>query len=231
MAENKKSFIAYADWITVIKKLVLRDREKGTNYAGELFLHILEYVNDNEPIPIDFIIEMAFEPIKLSLKRDLEKYEKIRQKRSEAGKASADKRQQKATHVESVEQTSTNQTVSVNDSVSVSDNVNEENKRKGVNPSFSEVEIYGKEKGYDIPVQKIIDHYTNGGELNYWIDAKNKKVIRWKSKISSVWFKDEYKIIEKKLSLNDFKIPNADLYGWGDKKCLEMALNGEYPRK
>ncbi len=66
------------------------------------------------------------------------------------------------------------------------------NKTK-VNPTFDEVESYGIEKGYNLPVQKIIDHYTDGGNLDYWIDANDKKVIRWKSKISSIWFKDEYK--------------------------------------
>lgn len=74
MAENKKSFILYADLITQVEKLVLQDRANKTNYAGELFLHILKYVNDQNPVPIDFIIDMAFEPIKLQLKRDLEKY-------------------------------------------------------------------------------------------------------------------------------------------------------------
>ena len=60
MAESKKSFVLYSDLISIVKKLVLKDRENKTNYAGELFLHILEYVNSNEPVPIDFIIEMAF---------------------------------------------------------------------------------------------------------------------------------------------------------------------------
>ena len=75
MAKGKKSFILYADLLSVVKKLVLKDREDNTNYGGELFLHILEYVNDKEPIPINFIVEMTFEPIKLALKRDLNKYE------------------------------------------------------------------------------------------------------------------------------------------------------------
>lgn len=86
MAEYKKSFILYADLISVVKKLVERDRQNNTNYAGELFLHILEYVNDNNPIPIDFIVEMAFEPIKLQLKRDLIKWIDFREKQSFNGK-------------------------------------------------------------------------------------------------------------------------------------------------
>lgn len=86
MAVEKKSFVIYSDLIFIVEKLVLKDRENKTNYGGELFLHILEYVNDKKPIPIDFIIEMAFEPIRLQLKRDLEKYQAVKQKRSDAGK-------------------------------------------------------------------------------------------------------------------------------------------------
>lgn len=125
MAEGKKSFILYCDLITVVEKLVLKDRDNKTNYAGELFLHILKYVNDLNPIPIDFIIEMAFEPIKLQLKRDLDKYEVIREKRSIAGLKSASKRKQKQqvlTSVESVQECSTNSTVNDNDNVTVINN-------------------------------------------------------------------------------------------------------------
>ncbi len=43
--------------------------------AGELFKHILEYVNDQNPNTNDIIIQIAFEPIKQSLKRDLKRYE------------------------------------------------------------------------------------------------------------------------------------------------------------
>jgi len=75
MASDKTSFILYSDLISVVKKIVLKDREDNTNNSGELFLHILEYVNDNEPIPVNFIVEMVFEPIKLTLKRDLKKFE------------------------------------------------------------------------------------------------------------------------------------------------------------
>ena len=85
MAKDKKSFILYSDLLSVVKKLVLNDRKNNTNYSGELFLHILEYVNDNDPIPIDFIVDMAFEPIKLSLKRDLMKYESYIEKQKVNG--------------------------------------------------------------------------------------------------------------------------------------------------
>jgi hypothetical protein len=77
MSDNKKSFILYTDLKSVVEKLITKDREDGTNNTGELFYHILKYVNDEDPKPSNFIIEMAFEPIKLQLKRDLIKYEEI----------------------------------------------------------------------------------------------------------------------------------------------------------
>src|SRR5689334_14437163 len=68
MAENKKSFLLYCDYIHMVEKL---PDEK----AGQLFKHILNYVNDNNPKSEDILIEIAFEPIKQQLKRDLKKYE------------------------------------------------------------------------------------------------------------------------------------------------------------
>lgn len=118
MAENKKSFIAYADWIDVFDQL--EDDE-----AGRLVKHLFRYVNDLSPDPEDRLTKMCFISIKAALKRDLAKYEKIRKKRSDAGKASANKRQQMSTSVNTAEQTSTNPTVSVNDNVSVNVNVND----------------------------------------------------------------------------------------------------------
>lgn len=77
MAENKKAFVLYCDLISVVEKLIIKDREDGTNNSGELFYHILQYVNDRNPEPINFIVDMAFEPIKLQLKRDFKKYKSI----------------------------------------------------------------------------------------------------------------------------------------------------------
>lgn len=75
MAKDKKSFLLYCDLIHTVSKM---PKDK----AGELFIHILEYVNDKNPITDDLIIQLTFEPIKQSLKRDLEKYESIRYRNS-----------------------------------------------------------------------------------------------------------------------------------------------------
>lgn len=112
MAENKKSFLLYCDIIHTVEELTMEER-------GKLFTHILDYVNDKNPTTPDRITKIAFEPIKQALKRDLVKYEGIREKKRLAGLASAESRkhfQQMSTPVESVEQkeeVSTDSTVSV----------------------------------------------------------------------------------------------------------------------
>jgi hypothetical protein len=70
MAENKNSFLLYTDIYHTVKKLT-------DDQAGKLFKHILSYVNDENPVVNDMIIDLVFEPIKQNLKRDLKRYEAI----------------------------------------------------------------------------------------------------------------------------------------------------------
>jgi len=118
MAENKKSFVLYVDLIHTVLKM-------PNSKAGELFKHILKYVNDENPETKDLIIQLTFEPIKQQLKRDLKKYEDKKKQWSEAGKRSAEVRKvnKKERTLTTVESRSTDLTVSVNDSVNVNVNV------------------------------------------------------------------------------------------------------------
>ena len=120
MAENKKSFVLYADQRGIFNKL-------SDEQAGVLIKHIFAYVNDENP-KADFVTELAFESIMRQLKRDLNKWSETRQGRSKAGKASAEARRNKkeqdstnSTNVKSVQQSSTNPTVNVNATVNVND--------------------------------------------------------------------------------------------------------------
>jgi uncharacterized phage protein (TIGR02220 family) len=120
MAEGKKSFIIYCDLIHVVSKL---PNEK----AGELFKHILEYVNDNNPETDDLLLQVLFEPIKLQLKRDLQKWENESLKRSDSGrlgglKSGEARRKQKEANEASASKSKQSQaneavTVTVNDTV------------------------------------------------------------------------------------------------------------------
>jgi hypothetical protein len=87
MAENKKGFILYADQKELFSQL-------PDEIAGKLIKHIMAYVNDENPISDDILINIAFTPIKLQLKRDLVKFEETKASRSVAGKIGAEKRWQ-----------------------------------------------------------------------------------------------------------------------------------------
>ena len=74
MAEGKKSVLLYCDLIHTVNKL-------PDETAGKLFKHFLAYINDLNPSTDDLLVEIAFEGVKQSLKRDLKKYE-LRAERS-----------------------------------------------------------------------------------------------------------------------------------------------------
>jgi len=78
MAENKTSFLLYCDIIHTVNKL-------SDEQSGILFKHILAYVNDQNPVTNDVIIELVFEPIKQGLKRDLQKYLNICERNKKNG--------------------------------------------------------------------------------------------------------------------------------------------------
>jgi transketolase len=183
MAANKKSFILYCDVDEIIKDL-------PNDIKGQLFQLIVDYVNDRNPQPTDLLLKTAFAPIKAQLKRDLLKWDEIRSKRSEAGRASADKRQQKSTHVESVEQTSTNSTVSVtvtdnvNVTVNDTDNVNEVFSRRLLE---SEIDLQAMEVSTRFKVTKyIVDefiaHLTNEGKKHLHYNEWKKHLRNWLTK-------------------------------------------------
>jgi len=71
--------LLYTDLIHTVNKM-------PNDKAGELFKHILSYVNDLNPETEDLIIQLTFEPIKQQLKRDLLKYKESIIDKSNAGK-------------------------------------------------------------------------------------------------------------------------------------------------
>jgi uncharacterized phage protein (TIGR02220 family) len=112
MAKDKKSFILYADSIHTIEKLSDAD-------AGQLLKHLMRYVNDQNPVTDNPLVDIAFEPIKQQLKRDLVKFEDVKVKRSEAGKAGASKRWQMPSNDSKDKQSITK--IAVNDNVNDND--------------------------------------------------------------------------------------------------------------
>ena len=79
MADGKRSFLLYTDLLHTVEKM-------PDVQAGLLLKHILRYVNDLNPETEDLLVQVAFEPVKQSLKRDLQKYEEKRSKNKENAK-------------------------------------------------------------------------------------------------------------------------------------------------
>jgi hypothetical protein len=114
--EDKKGFILYVDIKTMVDAL-------PDDYAGKLFKHVLAYVADEDPITDDLILQIAFEPIKMQLKRDLQKWNDKINKRTEAGKIGANVRWQKQTiandskRIKPIAKIADNVNVNVNDNI------------------------------------------------------------------------------------------------------------------
>lgn len=180
MAQDKKSFILYCDLIHTVEKMPL---EK----SGELFMHILRYVNDQNPVTEDLIINLTFEPIKQQLKRDLIKYQSIREK----NKNNIKKRWN--TVVYDGIPTDTKHTVNGTDNVTVtdtvsgndSDNVIKRNKTFII-PDLTEIQAYCSERKNNVDSEKFFNHYESNG----WKVGKNK-MKDWKACVRT-WEKSEF---------------------------------------
>ena len=198
MAENKKSFILYCDIIHTIEKLDDVD-------AGKLFKHVLEYVNDMNPETDHLITQIAFEPIKQQLKRDLDKWDVKHKQRIEAGRKSAENRKRNATNVNERSTKSTNvneRSISSTDNVIVNDNENDILKRKNIlKKKLDEyVKEYGKQLIYDFFLywsehgdndrkMRFEKERTFGikARLNTWKNRANGKYDNPNQKFKSAW--------------------------------------------
>jgi uncharacterized phage protein (TIGR02220 family) len=129
MAKDKKSFILYVDQKDLWNKL-------PDEIAGKLIKHIYSYVSDENPKSDDLIVEIAFEPIKQQLKRDLKLFEEKRVKRSEAGMAGANKRWQEIANDSKRINGIAKMAVNVNVNDNVIDNIDYQALLEFVNKSF-----------------------------------------------------------------------------------------------
>jgi len=118
MAENKKSFVLYADLLHTVQKL---PDEK----AGVLLKTILEYVNDLNPKVDDILVDLVFEPIKQQLKRDLKKYDSFREKQSLNGKLGGRPKKEENPKNPSLSEENHETQKSLNVTVNVNDTVND----------------------------------------------------------------------------------------------------------
>lgn len=188
MATEKKSFLLYCDVIHTVEKMKDAD-------AGELLKHILRYVNDQHPVTENPIVEIAFEPIRQSLKRDLIKYENIRTRNSENAK-----KRWNATASDRIPNNTKNaDSDSVSDSVISKDIYNkatlDNRKQKFADSLVPFLDKYGKDM-----LNKFYMYWTEHGERDKKMRFEKEKAFNLVLRLSN-WFErnNERKKIEVKL--------------------------------
>ena len=147
MAKDKKSFILYVDQKDLFNKL-------PDDIAGKLIKHIYSYVSDENPKSDDLIVEIAFEPIKQQLKRDLKLFEEKRVKRSEAGLAGATKRWKEMPNDANEWQTIANDSKRINGIAKIADNVNVNVNDNNIYRIFAHLSITNAD------VEKLLSKYS-----------------------------------------------------------------------
>ena len=164
MANEKKSFLLYCDIIHTVEQLT-------DEQAGDLFRHILRYVNDQDPQSDSVITKIAFEPIKQALKRDLDKYKSICERNSDNAKKRWD-----ATASDRIPK----HTKNADSDIDIDSDIEKDIKvNKGfVKPSIEEIKTYMIEIGMTDVSEKWFDYYESNG----WLVGKNK-MKNWKAAV------------------------------------------------
>ena len=165
MATDKKSFLIYCDIIHTVEQLT-------DEQAGDLFKHILRYVNDLNPQSDSVITKIAFEPIRQALKRDLDKYETIRKRNSDNARMRWD-----ATASSGIP----NDTKNADSDIVIGIDSDKDIKKQRVvfeKPTLSELKTYMTEIGMNDVSEKWFDYYESNG----WLVGKNK-MKNWRAAV------------------------------------------------
>jgi len=166
MAENKKSFVLYTDSQGLVNQL-------PDDVAGRLFKHIYAYVNDEQPITEELLLNIAFEPIKMQLKRDLTKWKTQLEQRKQAGLKSAEVRKRNATKTNE-------RSISSTDNVNV--NVNDINKDSKANLEIRSLAF----KNSLIPFKQKYSIDMLKDFFGYWTEP-NKSNTKLKFELQQTW--------------------------------------------
>ena len=201
MAENKKSFVAYCDWLHTFEAL-------PDEQAGKLAKHIWRYVNDLNPETDDIVINAVFAGMKLTLKRDLKKYEErvVRNRENGAKGGRPPKEPEKPNGLNS-------------NQLGLSGTVEKQKKKRTVftPPTIEEVSEYCLERKNGIDPQKWWDSYQSKG----WMIGKSK-MKDWKAAVRT-WENNTENEKVKPAYNSKSKLPNNEA---ATREIINRAYNG-----
>lgn len=177
MAKDKKSFILYCDQQGLFNQL-------PDDIAGKLIKHIFAYVNDENPVSTELLINIAFEPIKLQLKRDLRRYEDYIDKQRVNGAKGG--RPKKPNETQETQAFFDKPKKADNDNVNDTDTDNDTNIKNKVAkrilpPTMSECIEWFIQNGFNQKEAAAFFHYW---ESMNWTRKGGAKIQKWKSAAS-----------------------------------------------
>jgi hypothetical protein len=153
----KKGFILYTDNYEPIKNLTLTEK-------GELLDAIFSYNLSGEIIDLSPVPKMAFQFLKPTFDRDIEKYNNICERNHENGLKGGRPKKPKETEITHwVNQEPKKAHIDIDKDI-------DKDKDKDFPPSLEDVKNYCKERNNNINPQSFIDFYSSKG----WFVGKNK---------------------------------------------------------
>ncbi len=190
MAENKKTFIFYSDWINMIKEMPDVD-------AGQLLKHILFYVNDENPTTDNVLVKMAFGHMKPLIKSDLVKWDEIRNIRKKAGsKGGKTNAKQKQANAKQLEAVNVNVNVTDNGTVNKSIEGRKADFKKSLRPFVGE---FKKEM-----IQEFFEYWSEHGENDKKMRFEKQTSFGIKRRLTT-WLKKQEEIEKEKSSVKKEK--------------------------
>ena len=164
----KDSFILYQEHEEIFNELTNEE-------AGKLIKAIFEYERTGQIQELDKSLKIALIPIKNTLDKNREKYEKV----VERNKQNIQKRWNK----QDTKNTTGKNGIPKNTKNTDNDNDNDNdiiiNNNKKEKPTLEEIQNYIKEKQLKVNGEQFYNYFTEGN----WIDAKGNKVKNWKQKL------------------------------------------------
>ena len=204
--KKKKSFLIYTESLSVLDEL-------NKEQIADLFLAIKDYQNGVEP-KLSGLMKAVFLPFKNYFDENAEKYEKVCEKRRNAGslggKANASKSKQMLANASKSKQMRYE-----SDSESDSDVSNEtekkeifkEKKGRFIKPSVEEVSAYCRERGNAVDPEEFFDFYESKG----WRIGK-EQMRDWKAAVRTWEKRNKQNGITQNKTVCDYEaLLNLDL--------------------